>query len=214
MFTGLIETLGSVRRLEGDSPRRITIASSIPEHEVAIGDSIAINGCCLTMVERQGQGLCFEAAAETLKRTTIGELRLGDKVNLERAMRLGDRLAGHLVSGHVDGVGQVQSRTIENGTLYLGIEAPTAIAPLIASQGSVAVAGVSLTVTQVRATMFWVALIAHTRHATTLDTLGSGARVNVEADLIARYVQRLQSCGKESSSASLTPEFLKDKGFL
>ena len=214
MFTGLVETVGTVRSATGSSPRRLAIASSIPSAEVAIGDSIAIDGCCLTVVERGAEGLSFEAATETLKRTTLGSLKPGDRVNLERALRVGDRLGGHLVSGHVDGLGRLVVKEQRESALYLGIEAPADIAPLIASQGSVAVAGVSLTVTSVEGRVFYVGLIPHTLAVTTLGKLVVGAAVNLEADVIARYVQRLLSAGGVRPEGSLTLEFLKDKGFL
>jgi riboflavin synthase len=214
MFTGLVETIGVVRRATGDSPRRLTLHSGIPQGEVALGDSIAIDGCCLTVVEKGEDGLSFEAATETLRRTTLGSLRPGAKVNLERALRLGDRLGGHLVSGHVDGLGTLTSREQIESALYLGVEAPADIAPLIASQGSVAVAGVSLTVTRVERRTFWIGLIPHTLAVTTLGALAVGDLINIEADLIARYVQRLATYGKDPGAGSLTVEFLKDKGFL
>lgn len=215
MFTGLVEAVGRVRRATGESPRRLTIHSSIPAAEVEIGASIAIDGCCLTVVDKSSEGLSFEAATETLKRTTLGKLRAGDAVNLERAVRLGDRLGGHLVSGHVDGLGLVTSREQIDSALYLGIEAPADIAPLIASQGSITVAGVSLTVTRVDGPTFWIGLIPHTLAVTTLGELEVGARVNIEVDLIARYVQRLTTYGGGAAQpASLTREFLEDKGFL
>jgi riboflavin synthase len=214
MFTGLVETIGSVRRATGDSPRRLTVTSSIANAEVAIGDSIAIDGCCLTVVEKGPEGLSFEAATETLRRTTLGSLRQGVRVNLERALRLSDRLGGHLVSGHVDGLGRVVSREKVDSALYFGIEAPADIAGLIASQGSVCVAGVSLTVTKVEGRVFTIGLIPHTVAVTTLDDLAVGSPVNLEADLIARYVQRLMGWEKATRAGSLTEEFLKDKGFV
>ena len=214
MFTGLVETVGVLRKATGDSPRRLTIQSGIPAGEVSIGDSIAIDGCCLTVVEKGPDGLSFEAATETLRRTTLGGLRPGARVNLERALRVGDRLGGHLVSGHVDGLGTVTSRDQIESALYFGIEAPDDIAPLIASQGSIAVAGVSLTVTKVEGRTFWVGLIPHTLTATNLDALRLTHQVNLEADLIARYVQRLAAYGKDAGAGSLTTEFLNDKGFL
>jgi riboflavin synthase len=215
MFTGLVEAMGRVARASGDSPRRLTVSSTIPPTEVGIGDSVAIDGCCLTVVEKSAEGLSFEAATETLRRTTLGKLKVGDAVNLERALRLGDRLGGHLVSGHVDGLGRVVSREQDGSALYYGIEAPADIAPLVASQGSITVAGVSLTVTKVEGRVFWIGLIPHTVAVTTLESLRPGDPVNLEADVIARYVQRLMSTGAVHAEAgSLTEEYLKDKGFL
>src|SRR5690349_9094281 len=118
MFTGLVETVGRVRQARGDSPRRITIESSIPANEVGIGDSVAIDGCCLTVVQIQDDALSFEAATETLQRTTLGSLQTGARVNLERALRVGDRLGGHLVAGHVDAVGTVSTREKRGSAVY------------------------------------------------------------------------------------------------
>ncbi|MBN1959620.1 MAG: riboflavin synthase [Deltaproteobacteria bacterium] len=214
MFTGLVETVGTVQRITGNSPSLICIESTIPVEGVAIGDSVAINGCCLTAILKESHSIVYEAAAETLARTNLGELRIGDQVNLERALRLGDHLAGHLVSGHVDGIGFIRERNFKENTLYLGIEAPKTILPLIADQGAIAVSGVSLTVTQIRGALFWVALISHTRQVTILNNLPYGSTVNLEVDTIARYVQRLLNYNKEQSSGCLTQEFLEAKGFL
>src|SRR5262249_29014993 len=157
--------------------------------------------------------LSFEAATETLARTTLGELRPGDRVNLERALRVGDRLGGHIVAGHVDAVGTVDSVEQRGSALYLGIRAPDEVAPLVAPRGSVTLQGVSLTVTDVQGPVFYVGLIPHTVGVTTLGALRVGARVNLEADLIARYVARLLSYKPETGSgdrvqpSSLTVDF-------
>lgn len=197
MFTGLVETVGTVHDAIGASPRRLTIEAELNVTEVAIGDSIAIDGCCLTVVAKQGRGLTFEAATETLKRTTLGELTAGSAVNLEQSLRVGERLGGHLVMGHVDGVGAVRSVEQRDSAWYIAIQAPTALAPFIASQGSITVAGVSLTVTDVRDDVFSVAIIPHTWQVTTLRALQPGSRVNLEVDVVARYVGRLlESAGK------------------
>lgn len=195
MFTGLVECMGTIKEVTGRSPRRLCVDSSIPASEVGIGESIAIDGCCLTVVERGGRGLWFEAATETLKRTTLGALGPGDRVNLERALRLGDRLGGHLVLGHVDGIGKVEGREQIDSALYVHIAAPEEISRLIAARGSVTVAGVSLTVTEVRGHAFSVGLIPHTLAVTNLGTLETGNGVNLEADVIARHVERLMEGG-------------------
>jgi riboflavin synthase len=215
VFTGLVETIGTVRAATGDSPRRLLIASSIPVGETAIGDSVAIDGCCLTVVEKGDGALAFEAATETLARTTLGALRPGDRVNLERAMRLGDRLGGHMVLGHVDGVGKVTRVEKQGSAVYVDTEAPAEVAPLIAARGSVTIAGVSLTVTGVSGAVFTVGLIPHTLVATTFGTMKVGDPVNLEADIIARYLARLvESRSRETSQPpSLTVDFLRDKGF-
>lgn len=195
MFTGLVEAKGQVTQATGDSPRRITIRSPF-DQEAAIGASIAIDGCCLTVVETSPQGLTFEAATETLKRTTIGQLRAGDPVNLERSLKLGDRLDGHLVLGHVDGLGTVKEVQKVDSAWYVKIEAPEDIAPLIATRGSVTVAGVSLTVVDVADRTFTIGLIPHTWEVTTLSTYAVGRQINLEADMMARYVQRLLSVSR------------------
>ena len=214
MFTGLIETVGIVRAVTDDSPRRLSIASAIPAVEVEIGDSIAIDGCCLTVVENAKDHLCFEAATETLARTTLADLRAGDRVNLERSLLAGGRLDGHLVMGHVDGIGVVQHKEQRQSAVYLGVAAPRQVALLTASRGSTAIAGVSLTVTDVRGEVIEVALIPHTLTHTTLTDLRVGSRVNVEADILARYVARLVGAPQIEAEPSLTEEYLKDKGFL
>jgi riboflavin synthase len=218
MFTGLIETVGTVRAATGDSPRRLTIASELPQVDVRIGDSIAIDGCCLTVVEKAGVELSFEAATETLSRTTLSHLHAGDRVNLERSLLAGGRLDGHLVMGHVDGIGVVRIREQRESALYLSVTAPSDILPLVAPRGSIAVAGVSLTVADVADGMVTVALIPHTLAKTTLESLRVGSRVNLEADILARYVARLVGTpelrGASGSEGSLTEEYLKDRGFL
>lgn len=191
MFTGLVEAVGQVSRVSGESPRRVTIASPYDRESIAIGASIAIDGCCLTVVEKSAEGLTFEAATETLKRTTIGNLVPGARVNLERSLKLGDRLDGHVVLGHVDGLGIVRSRELVGSAWYLSIEAPEQVAPLVATRGSVTVAGVSLTVTNVEGRVFHIGLIPHTWEVTTLSAYPVGAFINLEADVMARYVQRL-----------------------
>lgn len=193
MFTGLVETLGTVTVATGSSPRRITIQSSYDPDHVEIGASIAIDGCCLTVVEKGALGLTFEAATETLKRTTIGRLKEGSRVNLERSLRLGDRLDGHLVLGHVDGLGTIRERKQVDSAWYVSIEAPPDIAPLVATRGSVVVAGVSLTVVGVEGAVFQIGLIPHTWQVTTLSDYHVGDPINLEADVMARYVQRLLS---------------------
>jgi riboflavin synthase len=212
MFTGLVETTGVVRGVKGASLRRLTIESSLSNEEVVVGDSIAIDGCCLTVVEVSHRGLEFEAATETLARTTLGQIAVGARVNLERALSAGGRLDGHIVTGHVDCVGIVQLREQRGSALYFGVEVEPEVGRLVAARGSIALAGVSLTVTEVRGGVFHVGLIPHTLAATSLEALRVGDPVNVEADILARYVDRLLEA--RSGGGSLTEEYLKDKGFL
>ena len=195
MFTGIVQMVGRITaattRADG---LRLAVDTGMHEiGDVAVGDSVAVNGCCLTVVEITGATLQFDVSAETLRCTT-GLDRMGD-VNLELALRFGDRLGGHLMSGHVDGVGTVTSFAVVDrdaqGSFRLAIEAPADLARFIAPKGSIVVAGVSLTVNEVDAASFSVNLIPHTLAVTTLKTLAPGARVNLEIDLVARYVARL-----------------------
>ena len=197
MFTGIIQTVGTVASIEqrgGDT--RLTIsARDLGFDDVAVGDSIAINGCCLTIVAVDGSTLTFDVSAETLACTT-GLDRVGD-VNVEMALRLADRLGGHLMTGHVDGVGTVKEfhpvAEDAGGSWRLEVEAPGELARFIAAKGSIAVHGVSLTVNGVEGSRFHVNLIPHTLAVTTLAALAAGDRVNLEVDLVARYVERLAS---------------------
>jgi len=197
MFTGIVQAVGRIADVEarGDG-LRIAVDIGIQEiADVAVGDSIAINGCCLTVVEINGSTLDFDVSAETLSCTT-GLDRVRD-VNLEMALRLADRLGGHLMTGHVDGVGTVtRFAAVANdphGSWHLEIEAPKVLSRFIAAKGSIAVHGVSLTVNGVDGARFHVNLIPHTLGVTTLAELETGAQVNLEVDLIARYVERLAS---------------------
>lgn len=195
MFTGLVCDIAVVERV---APRqggaRITLRpTSLAVDDLRLGESIACSGSCLSVVER-GQGLVsFEAVPETLSRTTLGTWRPGTRVNLERALALGDRLGGHLVAGHVDAVGELLHRGAEGQGARLVVRLPEAIAPLVAEKGSVAVDGVSLTVAAVGRDRFEVAIIPDTLARTTLGEVALGARVNLEADLVARHVARLMS---------------------
>jgi riboflavin synthase len=194
MFTGLVTDMGVVDRLEPRSGgARITIRpATLPVDDLVLGESVACNGACLTVVERGGGRMSFDAVPETLARTTLGGWRPGTRVNLERALRLSDRLGGHLVQGHVDAVGQVVERVTEGQGARLAIALPASIAPLVAEKGSVAVDGVSLTVARVTRDRFEVALIPETLARTVLGDAAPGTRVNLEADVVARHVARLR----------------------
>jgi len=194
MFTGLVSDIGVVERL---SPRRggarLTIRpASLPVDALAPGESVACSGACLTVVERGGGLVSFDAVPETLARTTLGRWRPGTRVNLERALALGDRLGGHLVLGHVDGVGEVLARAEEGDGARITVSLPAALAPLVAEKGSVAVDGVSLTVAAAGRDRFEVALIPETLARTTLGQASPGTAVNLEADVLARHVARLR----------------------
>lgn len=206
MFTGIVQAVG---RITGVSPRgdgvRLAIdAGTLPVAEIGIGDSVAVNGCCLTVVALAGSALAFDASAETL-RCTSGLDRAGP-VNLELALRLADRLGGHLMTGHVDGVGTVRAiapvKDDPWGSTRLEVEVPPELARFVAPKGSVAVQGVSLTVNEVAGARFAVNLIPHTLAVTTLSALAPGARVNIEVDLVARYVARLSESGAAAGPAT------------
>ena len=189
MFTGLVEEVGRV--LERSGSRLVLSADRVLE-ESGVGASVAVNGACLTVVEVGAGRLRFDVGPETLARTALGDLAVGDPVNLERPMRLGGMIGGHLVQGHVDGVGTVAALTRQAETARLTIEWPgEAMAPLLIPQGSVAVDGVSLTVARLNERDFEIMVIPHTLVATTLGGLARGKRVNLEMDMIGKYVQRV-----------------------
>jgi len=192
MFTGIVEELGTVEGFDrGGETARLSVATKIARDGSEIGASVAVNGVCLTVVERPSDGLVFELGPETLARTSLGALAPGRHVNLERPLRFGGALGGHLVLGHVDGVGTVERvERVESTTRVRIALADRALAPLLIPQGSVAVDGVSLTVAALAITTFEVMLIPHTLAVTTLGTLGGGETVNLEMDVIGKYLQR------------------------
>lgn len=191
MFTGIITDLGTVKSVAFGPTTRLTISTAYDTATIALGGSIACNGCCLSVVEKGPGWLAFEASRETLDKTTMGDWKVGRPINLERALKLGDELGGHLVSGHVDGVGRILSIRPDGGSLRIVIEAAAAMARQIAPKGSIAVDGISLTVNEVEGARFGVNIIPITQTATNLGEAKEGDRVNLEIDLIARYVARL-----------------------
>jgi riboflavin synthase len=192
MFTGLIEEMGTVEAVEDRGPGRwIRVRASAVLADARVGDSLAIDGCCLTVVEREADRFAVEAVPETLARTTLGERRSGDRVNLERALRLDQRLGGHLVQGHVDGVGVVRSVAREGEGARVTLEIPHGLTRFVAEKGSLAVDGVSLTVARDLGDGCEIALIPHTLGHTTAGGYRPGYRVNLEVDLVARYLARL-----------------------
>ena len=192
MFTGIVTDVGRVASVADRGDWRFVLETDFDMDKVDVGASISCTGCCLTVVENAPGRFSVDASAETLSVTTLGEWREGTEVNLERALRLGDELGGHLVSGHVDGVGQVVSVREEGASHRILFEAPQEIARFIASKGSIAVDGVSLTVNEVDGRRFGVNIIPHTWTETTFRQLAAGSRVNLEIDLLARYVARLR----------------------
>ncbi len=207
MFTGLVEQQGTVERVTAGAVTDVWIAARFDE-PYRHGESIACDGVCLTVVESRDGAFRVQAAPETLRRSTLGEWRAGTKVNLERALRVGDRLGGHWVQGHVDGVAAVLESRPEGGAQVLTFSLPEALAPYFVEKGSVCLDGVSLTLTAVGADRFSVMLIPETQARTTLGKKGAGAKVNVEADVIGKYVARMMG-----PRGGLTEAQLKAAGF-
>jgi riboflavin synthase len=192
MFTGLVETLGTVRRLAADDAGRLlVIAEPRIAPQLQIGESVAVNGTCLTVVQRDSETFAFQAGPETLQRTNLGELAVGDRVNLERALRLTDRLGGHFVQGHVDGVGRIADRQRQGDWETVWFSCAPELTRCMVLKGSVAVDGISLTVVDVAPERFSVALIPHTLALTTLGFKPVGATINLETDILAKYVAKL-----------------------
>ena len=194
MFTGIVTDIGEITAVKpggqtGD--RRFVVRTRHDMKPVAMGASIACSGCCLTVVEKGADWFAVEASGETLDKTHLGDWKEGSRINLEMSLKLGDELGGHLVYGHVDGVGKVAAMTPEGGSVRFTFEVPADLAPFIASKGSVAIDGISLTVNEVRGNRFGVNVISHTQAVTTLGQAKVGQRVNLEVDMLARYVQRL-----------------------
>jgi riboflavin synthase len=191
MFTGIITDLGRVKTIAFGPTTHLAIATAYDTGGIAVGASIACNGCCLSVVEKGAGWMAFEASRETIDKTYMADWKVGHPINLERALKLGDELGGHLVSGHVDGVGRLLSIKPDGGSLRMVIEAPADMARMIAPKGSIVVDGISLTVNEVEGARFGVNIIPITQTATNLGQAREGDRVNLEIDLIARYVARL-----------------------
>ena len=191
MFTGIITDVGHVRRMHRGELLDLTIATALDTATISLGASVACSGACLTVVAVEPGAFAVQASVETLTSTTLGEWEEGMAVNLEKSLRLGDELGGHLVLGHVDGVARIVERRPEAESVRFAFEAPEELAPFIASKGSVALDGVSLTVNEVAQIRFGVNIIPHTLACTNFGSLRVGQRVNLEIDLIARYVARL-----------------------
>jgi riboflavin synthase len=214
MFTGLVEGVGEIAALGPMAQGlRLTVKTSFPAAQLTLGESVAVNGACLTVVELKPPRASFEVSPETLACTTFPLKKVGDRVNLERSLRLGDRLGGHLVTGHVDGPGLL--RELHPGPDHLGLrfEAPAELSRFIIPKGSIAVDGVSLTVNACQGRSFTVNIIPFTAQETTLRFLKVGDRVNLETDIIGKYVARL--LGQEAPGGpGVTPELLARQGFL
>jgi len=192
MFSGIVEARGTVAELRSEPPGcRLIVREPKIAEAAKVADSISVNGCCLTVIETSGPTFAFQAGPETLARTNIGDLKPGSFVNLERALAVGDRLGGHFVTGHIDGVGTLQSREDHGDWSFFWFELPRRLSRQMASKGSVAVDGVSLTIVDSGPDRFSVALIPYTLAVTTLGPLQAGEKVNLETDVLAKYVERL-----------------------
>ncbi|CAN8142401.1 Riboflavin synthase [uncultured Thiomicrorhabdus sp.] len=219
MFTGIIEAEGCISKIEPrDGDWKVTInTGKLDMSDVALGDSIAANGICLTAIEFGSDYYVADVSGETLSVTTATDWSVGTPVNLEKALRLQDRLGGHLVSGHVDGVGTVKTISQDARSWRYQVEAPLAICKYIAAKGSVCINGISLTVNQVDGCVFDVNIVPHTRQETTIKHFQVGTKVNLEVDLLARYLERMLSAPQASENdaqvSSITEQFLAENGF-
>ncbi len=210
MFTGLIADIGTVRaRKQGGRNWSVTIATGFDTSDFEIGESIAVDGACLTVTAFDGDSFSIDASPETLSRTTLGDRPVGARVHLERALRVGDRLGGHIVLGHVDAVGTIRSRSRDDNAILFTIEAPEEVRPYLIDKGSVAVDGVSLTVNSVDGALFSLAIIPHTLEKTNLGDYHPGRAVNLEGDVLGKYVRKFV----DPASTALTMEALAKAGF-
>ncbi|HOF06112.1 MAG TPA: riboflavin synthase [Syntrophales bacterium] len=214
MFTGIIQAQGIMTQLarQGEEAA-LTIATDLPLNDVRIGDSIAVNGVCLTVTAKISRGFTADVSAETLARTNLGQLRTGAGVNLEKSLRLTDFLGGHLVLGHVDGLGRIAEKTVRTKSILFAFEVPEALVRYIVEKGSVAVDGVSLTVNRCERNRFHVNMIPHTAQATTLGTKRVSDLVNIETDIIGKYVERLMLHNR-GDGPGVDWKFLAEHGFL
>ncbi len=211
MFTGIIEDVGRVKNIEKRGAfGRITVETALLLKDVRTGDSIAVNGACLTATSVSGDSFSADISEETLRVTTLGGLKSGDRVNLELALTLTKPLGGHMVTGHVDGVGHIRKKTASGENLIIEIAAPEGVLAQVVKKGSIAVEGISLTVAELVAGGFTIAIIPHTLEKTNLLSRGEGAKVNLETDLIGKYVQKFLSKGE----SRVTEDFLAEHGFF
>lgn len=219
MFTGIIEAMGKVQALtpKGEDIILDIDTGELDMSDVKLGDSIAVNGVCLTVTRLAQQGFSADASAETLRKTSLGDLSSGSPVNLEKALTPTTRLGGHLVAGHVDGLGEVVAMYDEARATVIDIKAPDSLAKYIAKKGSITVDGISLTTNEVNGAVFSLTIIPHTKVVTTIGTWRLGSKVNLEVDLIARYLERLllgEKAAEPEAESGITLSFLAENGFL
>lgn len=210
MFTGIVEGLGKVIRLtKKGADLVLEVEAEIDLSEVSLGDSIAVNGACLTVTSQNGKVFFADVSAESLSKTTLKYLRTGQQVNLEKSLRIGGFLGGHFVLGHVDGIGRILSRTQKSGSIIFAIEAVDSLSRYIVEKGSVAIDGISLTVNRLEKERFYVNVIPHTAAHTTLTGKKEGEWVNIEADILGKYVEKLLQ-----SKQGIDKDFLTEHGFI
>jgi riboflavin synthase len=213
MFTGIVEDKGKVLKVDRRGEmKRLTLDVPFDLTEMQLGDSININGVCLTVAEKRGRALSVDLSPESIQKTTLARVKEADQVNLERALRLSDRLGGHIVTGHIDGIGIITERRIEGNSVRLKIRIPQAITPYVVQKGSIAIDGISLTVNEFREDWIRLTLIPYTLEKTTLIEKKVGDEVNVEADILGKYVEKVLNRGK-GTSKGIDLSFLKQHGF-
>lgn len=211
MFTGLVQEKGTIKAVRSSSGRTALEIEAAFSGILELGESVAVNGVCLTVVQAEGGYFVADVSPETMRVTTIGRLKKGDAVNLERAMALGDRLGGHLVYGHVDGVGRLGGRRVEKNALVLTVEVPSEVLRYVVERGSITIEGVSLTAYDVRGSTVHVSVIPHTAAETTLGSLKPGDPLNLEADIIGKYVEKFVG---RAPSGGLSANLLKEYGYM
>ncbi len=220
MFTGIIEGLGTIREIRPTGQgKRLGVDADFDLDQTKIGDSISVNGACLTVVMIEGALFKVDMSPETLDRTTFGKTKIGDRVNLERALRLSDRLDGHLVSGHIDGIGTVKLKEKTGNVIIFTIEVPESLSYYMIKKGSVAVDGISLTINNCGRNRFDISIIPHTAKLTTLSFINAGDFVNIETDMIGKYVERFvrrshDNDKPEKTGKSVDMQFLVKTGFI
>ncbi len=215
MFTGIIEGLGAVTGIQPSGQGlRLTVEADFVLENTKIGDSISVSGACLTVVHIDGKCFSVDVSPETVSKATFGRVKTGERVNIERALRLSDRLDGHLVSGHIDGMGALKNRKTESNAIIVAIEAPESLTQYMINKGSVAVDGISLTINECSRAYFEVSIIPHTAKLTTIGLKKTGDPVNIETDMIGKYVERFMTGKKETEKSGIDMQFLAKTGFL
>jgi len=216
MFTGLVEEIGYIKAMKkGSNSIRLTVAANKIMDDVKLGDSIATNGICLTVVDFDSKSFSADVMPETMNRSSFHKQKEGSRVNLERALRVGDRMGGHMVSGHIDGVGEIISQTKDDNAIWVSISAPKNILKYVIEKGSIAIDGISLTVAYVDENQFKVSIIPLTQDDTTLVSKKIGSQVNLECDMTAKYIEKFMFHKEdEKKESNISMDFLKENGFF